>query len=82
MLITNIIFNNDHKNVAFFDKSAHFSVIAKKHRTITIKLRCGLFFYLFAFIVNVAPQLFRTSTEEKPASSKASVSCSTVNGVS
>lgn len=38
--------------------------------------------YLFAFRVNVAPQLFSTSTEEKPASSKASVSCSTVNGVS
>lgn len=38
--------------------------------------------YLTAFSVWVAPQLFRTETDEKPASAKAAVSCSTVKGVS
>ena len=44
------------------------------------KLRSGV--YLWAFSVWVGPQLFRIWTEEKPADSKASVSCWTVRGVS
>ena len=45
---------------------------------------CGTrsFTYLTALSVWVAPQLFSTETDEKPASAKASVSCPTVSGVS
>ena len=38
--------------------------------------------YFVAFSVYVGPQLFSTSTAEKPADSSASFSCSTVRGVS
>ena len=38
--------------------------------------------YLTALTVYVAPQWFKTSTLEKPASSNASISCFTVRGVS
>ena len=49
-------------------------------RSITLSRQTGI--YLTAFIVWVAPQFFSTSTQEKPASRSASVSCFTVNGVS
>ena len=38
--------------------------------------------YLTALMVYVAPQLFNTSTDAKPASTRASISCFTVSGVS
>ena len=40
---------------------------------------CG---YLIALTVYVAPQLFNTSADVKPASMRASISCFTVSGVS
>ena len=43
---------------------------------------CFDMLYRTALIVWVAPQLCNTATEEKPASSNASVSCFTVRGVS